>query len=397
MADLPFRIFDGDNHYYEAEDAFTRHMDRRMQRRCMQWAEVNGRKSLLVAGKVNRFIPNPTFDPVARPGCLDEYYQGKNAAGKTIRDAFGELEPIHVEYRDRDARLEVMDEQGVQGAFFFPTLGVGMEEALIHDPEAVVAAFRAFNRWLDEDWGFAYEERIFAAPYITLVDVESAVAELEWALERDVRLVVMRSAPVRTPGVSRSLADPIYDPYWARVNEAGITVAFHGGDPGYGRYLEDWGEGGTVQSFKSSGFKSVIGGTRAPFDTFAALVCHGLFHRHPNLRITSIEMGSNWVPWLIQSFRRAYGISPGDFVEDPVETLRRHVWVNPFHEDDVQLLGDLMGTDRLIMGSDWPHAEGMKAPTDYVRELRSFSDAEIKGIMREHGLELITPRPASAA
>ena len=397
VRELPYQIFDGDNHYYEAEDAFTRHVDRRMQKRCMQWAEVNGRKSLLVGGKVNRFIPNPTFDPVARPGCLDDYYQGKNEKGLSIRDAFGELEPISREYRDRDARLEVMDAQGVQGAFFFPTLGVGMEEALIDDPEAVITAFRGFNRWLEEDWGFAYQDRIFAAPYMHLLDVDNAVAELEWALEHDVRVVVMRSAPVRHATGSRSLADPIFDPFWGLANEAGITVAFHGGDAGYGRYMEDWGEGGSVESFKSSGFKSVIGGSRAPFDTFAALVCHGLFHRHPNLRMVSIEMGSNWVPWLVQSFRRAYGISPGDFVEDPVETFTRHVWLNPFHEDDVQLLGDMVGPENLIMGSDWPHAEGLKTPTEYARELDCFSDDQVKHIMRDVGLDLITPRPQSAA
>ncbi len=397
MIDLPYQIFDGDNHYYEAEDAFTRHIDPKMQRRCMQWAELNGRRRLLVGGKVNRFIPNPTFDPVARPGCLDEYYQGKNRAGSSIRDAFGELEPIHAENRDRDARLQVMDEQHVQGAFFFPTLGVGMEEALIDDPEAVIAAFRAFNRWLDEDWGFSHQDRIFAAPYMHLLDVDNAVAELEWALERDVRLVVMRSAPVRANGVSRSLADPIYDPYWARVNEAGITVAFHGGDAGYGRYLADWGEGGTLESFKSSSFKSVVGGGRAPIDTFAALICHGLFHRFTNLRVASIEMGSMWVPWLIQSFNRAYGMSPSGFVEDPVETLKRRCWLSPFHEDDVTGLAELVGAENLIMGSDWPHAEGMKAPTDYARELVEFKDDEVQTIMRDNGLFLITPRPESAA
>ncbi len=396
MNQLPYLLFDGDNHYYEAEDAFTRHIDPKMKKRCMQWAEVNGRRSLLVGGKVNRFIPNPTFDPVARPGCLDDYYQGKNGAGLSIRDAFGELEPIHLEYRDRDARLAVMDQQRVQGAFFFPTLGVGMEEALIHDPEAVIASFRAFNRWIEEDWGFAYQDRIFAAPYLNLLDLDNAVSELEWALEREARLIVMRSAPVRSNGISRSLADPYYDPFWARINEAGITVAFHGGDAGYGRYLDDWGEGGSVESFKSSGFKSVVGGSRAPFDTFAALVCHGLFHRHPNLRVVSIEMGALWVPWLIQSFNRAYGISPKDFVEDPVETFKRHVWLNPFHEDDVKGLADLVGADNLIMGSDWPHAEGMKTPIDYLRELQELETDEIQTIMRDNGIFLTTPRPKSA-
>jgi len=43
---------------------------------------------------------------------------------------------------------------------------------------------QAFNRWLDEDWGFHYRERIFAAPYLSLAVVDEAVAELEWALER---------------------------------------------------------------------------------------------------------------------------------------------------------------------------------------------------------------------
>ena len=48
---LDFRPFDADEHYYEAEDAFTRHVDRRMQKRAVQWVEVNGRKRILVGGK----------------------------------------------------------------------------------------------------------------------------------------------------------------------------------------------------------------------------------------------------------------------------------------------------------------------------------------------------------
>src|SRR5210317_1401872 len=124
MANLGFKAFDADNHYYEHEDAFIRHIDPRYKRRAMQWAEVNGRKCLLVAGKINRFIPNPTFDPVARPGCLDDYYRGKNPAGQSIRDAFGALEPISPAYRDRDVRLGVMDDLQIEKAIYFPTLGV---------------------------------------------------------------------------------------------------------------------------------------------------------------------------------------------------------------------------------------------------------------------------------
>ena len=184
MAGLDFAIFDADNHYYEAEEAFTRHIDPRMKRRAIEWAMVDGRKTLLVAGKVNRFIPNPTFDPVAKPGCLEQYYRGHNPKNLSMRELFGQLEPIHRAYRERDERLRVMDAQGIERSFLFPTLGVGMEEALRGDPEALCAAFHAFNAWLAEDWGFAWRERLYGAPMISLVDPAKAVAELEWVLAR---------------------------------------------------------------------------------------------------------------------------------------------------------------------------------------------------------------------
>jgi hypothetical protein len=114
MADLGFRPFDADNHYYEAVDAFTRYIDPAMAKRCMQWADVGGKKRLLVGGKINKFIPNPTFDPIAKPGSLEDYFRGRNEEGLDLKTMFGELESIdeHPGYRHRDARLELLDEQG---------------------------------------------------------------------------------------------------------------------------------------------------------------------------------------------------------------------------------------------------------------------------------------------
>ncbi len=249
MPDLDFQAFDADNHYYEAEDAFTRHIDPKLSRRAMEWANVRGRKCLLVGGKLNRFIPNPTFDPVAKPGILDEYFRGRNPDGKDIATLFGELEPIHPAYRDRDARLRQLDSQGLDGAFLFPTLAVGMETSLVADPQAICAAFRAFNRWLEEDWGWSYQDTLYAAPYIPLVDPDWAVEELEWALAGGAKMICMTPGPVRAGPVSRSPADPVYDPFWARVNEAGITLAFHSGDAGYNKFADEWGSGGEFKAF----------------------------------------------------------------------------------------------------------------------------------------------------
>ena len=50
---LPHPVYDCDSHYYEAVDAFTRHVDPRMQGRCVQWAEIEGRKRHLVGGEVD--------------------------------------------------------------------------------------------------------------------------------------------------------------------------------------------------------------------------------------------------------------------------------------------------------------------------------------------------------
>ena len=111
----------------------------------MQWAEIGGKQRMIVDNKIFRFIPNPTFDPVARPGCLDDYFRGK-VAGDDIRAAFGALEPISPAYRDPDARIELMDAQRLAGCFLFPTLGVGVEEALLHDPDALHVVFHALQR-----------------------------------------------------------------------------------------------------------------------------------------------------------------------------------------------------------------------------------------------------------
>ena len=84
-SNVDFEAFDCDNHYYEAIDAFTRYVEPGMAKRTMQWGEIDGKQRLLVGGKVNRFIPNPTFDPISKPGALDEYFRGRNPKGEGVR------------------------------------------------------------------------------------------------------------------------------------------------------------------------------------------------------------------------------------------------------------------------------------------------------------------------
>ncbi|MBX6391191.1 MAG: amidohydrolase family protein [Frankia sp.] len=387
MAVDGLRAFDADNHYYEALDAFTRYIEPEFAKRCMQWAEVDGKTRLLVGGKINRFLPNPTFSRLAAPGVLEQYFRG-NVGGPAYK-LFGELEPPRPEYRDRDARLRVMDELGLDGAFFFPTLGVGMEQALSQDLPACRAAFRAFNRWLAEDWGFAYKNKIFAAPYITLTDPAAAVTELRWALDQGVRVIVMRAGPVVTEVGLRSPADPMFEEFWALAEEGNVICAYHGGDDVYGQLIGWWSESAETEAFRVSPLRGLLS-LRAIADTFAALLAQGTMARHPGLRFAAIETGSDWVPPLFKALKKSYGQNPDLWKEDPRETFRRQVWVSPFHENDLAELKSLIGAERIMLGSDWPHTEGLADPLSFTKDLEAagYSEAEIRLVMRDNAASL---------
>ena len=391
---LDFPVFDADNHYYEATDAFTRHLDPAMRKRGMQWATIDGKQRLLVGGQVNRFIPNPTFDPVSKPGALSEYFRAKAGVGD-MRAAFGELDPMdeRPEYRNRDARLKVMDEQGLEACLMLPTLGVGMETALEGDPGALKASFRAFNRWLDEDWGFNYRDRIYAAPYVTLLDVDWAVEELEFALAQDARVILMRPGSVYGAERRRTPGDPTHDAFWARLNEAGVTLVVHGGDSGYAPYEQLWGLDGETEAFRHPPLKRLL--SASPIhDMMASLMADKLFERFPNLRVATIETGSGWVKPLLKRLKKVVVQMPGEFNQDPHDLFMEHVWVSPFFEDDVMGLIDVVGPDKVVFGSDWPHAEGLADPTSFIKEIDSVSDADAKKIMHDNARQLVTPRAA---
>ncbi|MFC5749070.1 amidohydrolase family protein [Actinomadura rugatobispora] len=382
-------IFDFDTHYYEAEDAFTRHQDRSLGNRGVRWADIDGRRRLIVGGKVNGYIANPTFDPVARPGALYHWYRG-NPERKGIREAFGELEPLRAEYRDREARVRVLDEQRVKATLLFPTLGVGLEEALKDDPGACSKVFHGFNKWLDEDWGYNYRDRLYAVPYVPLLDPAAAVAELRELIGRGATVVNVRNAPVPVPGGFRSPFDPAYDAFWGLAEEANVVVATHAGNDGYDAIVQMWEPGSAEQSVLRSPLRGVLTKGRAVTDFYGAALCHLVFERFPRLRMASVENGAGWIPDLLHRLDDVANRNPGYFKNHPREVFAEHVWVTPFWEDRIDdLLADVR-TDRLLLGSDWPHAEGVAQPVDFITEsLGSLDEHDVRRISHDNALEVL--------
>ncbi|MCH1434365.1 MAG: amidohydrolase, partial [Acidimicrobiales bacterium] len=250
------------------------------------------------------------------------------------------------------------------------------------------------NRWLLDDWSYNYENTIFSAPYLALGDVDAAVAEVDKVLALGAQVLVMRPAPVTTRLGVVSPFSAQFDPFWARINEAGVTVVIHAADSGYSSqgYADDRFSsvgmgGGAGPSLKGFAIE------RAAQDFLIQAVFEKLFVRFPNLRMASVENGSDFLGPMFRKFDQTAKKSYWWFDDHPVDTFKQHVWMNPFWEDDVDEVVELMGADRVIFGSDWPHIEGMPQPLDYLVELKNLDDAQIKQVMLDNVTFLNTPRP----
>ena len=235
---------------------------------------------------------------------------------------------------------------------------------------------------------------LMRGPYFLRRALDREGGEVISLLAQDARVVCMRPAAPNTAGGRLPPGHPTFDPFWARVNEAGVTVVVHAGDSGYpsNGYAPD----GFAATFEGANRPSIkmLNLERAIYDFLASLVFDRLFVRFPNVRIASVENGSEFLRDLFRKLGSASRKLPGFFAEDPVETFRRHIWVNPFWEDDVNEVVALMGADGVIFGSDWPHIEGMAQPLDYAVELKAFDPVTRRRILWDNTHELNELRPA---
>lgn len=380
--DLDFKVFDADNHMYETQEALTKHLPKAARGAVDYLFDSRGRAKLVVKGQISQMIPNPTFERVARPGSAEDYFMGRNPEGKTFREFIGESMECVAAYREPGPRMALMDEQGIDQTLMFPTLASLIEERTRDDVKLTHTVMHALNEWMLDQWTYDYEGRIFATPVITLPIVDKAIEELEWVVERGAKTVLVRPAPVpAATGGTRSMGLPEFDPFWQRVVELGIPVSMHASDSGYQRHLSEWEGGDEYLSFQASALREVVIGHRAIEDSMAAMVCHGAFTRHPDLKVLVVENGSGFVKPLIEALDRAYRIMPQEFEEHPVTAFKRNTWVHPFLEDDVLGVVDVLGADHVLFGSDFPHPEGIGDPITFVDMLQELPADDIRKIM----------------
>ncbi len=426
---LGYWINDADNHFNEPLDCFERYVDSKDADLAIRSVTgPDGEPMQLFAGQPSKFhfrhltfstdelekivgdvsgIGTGQTDPSAAegepkldviPGTLLNRLNPLKGLDDAQRQEFiAEFRNKSEAFGNRDLRLTLMDEQGIEKALMFPAAAHDIEYEFADNVPALYANIRAFNRWMLEEVGFAVENRMFLPPYIALADPDLAVKELEAVMEAGATIIQTKSGHAHggadSPFGGRSPADPVYDRFWSMVDEANIRLAVHLGGTDYQKYGSDWSENPEAVFGDFDAFQWVMyWGDRPAMELTAGLILHNFFGRFPNIKVCLSEMGTVWLPYTLRKMdhaflmgRKAKWATSGHLDQRPSEIFRQHFIVAPYPEENVRRIVDEIGIDPIVFGSDFPHGEGLAYPDRYVdAQLSGFSADEQRRIMRDN-------------
>ena len=402
---LPYGIWDADNHFPEPEDAIPRYIDPKFRDRVAVDVLRRERDRMIREAQERGAEPDLTHidDRAIRPGAsLNRLNPYKDLPADQREALVSEFRALGDQISDPVSRLAVMDAQGLEGVLMFPQReGLIVHDAFPGDPEATMANVVAFNRYVESEWGYAYQDRIFIPATISFADVDAAVKEVERVIARGARTILLPPGPVNR----RSPADPVFDPVWARVAEAGVGLTVHLNYTEYQLQSAMWSEDPDAHYTRQPGFTAFqwfsYWGDRPIMELCAALIFHNLFTRFPGIRVCLSELGSVWVPYALRKMDHAFMLGRrttfGDPLPDrPSDVFRRHFLVAPYPEESIERTLEILGIDRLVFGSDFPHGEGLDDPSKYVTQtqIQRLTEDDQRKLMRDNLAAFL--RPAAA-
>ncbi|MEQ9450451.1 MAG: amidohydrolase family protein [Pseudomonadales bacterium] len=264
---------------------------------------------------------------------------------------------------DRPAALDLL---GFRKQLVFATFSTGI--AFREDrPDLGHAAARAHNRGMSDFCNV--DERLLGVAAIPLDDVQWALKELDFVLNKGLQAVWIPHRPCggRSPGHND------LDPFWARLAEAGVPFVLHvGGDPlqltsewmNTGRPVPtDWGGGG-----ENVRGKDMAALHQAAEKFLSVMILDGVFDRHPQLMGACVELGAGWVPqmldrldWVVDIWSRS-DEALRNLTRKPSETARQHLAFTPYVYEDIGRLITQSDAELYLFSSDYPHTEGGRNP-----------------------------------
>ncbi|MGH0028297.1 MAG: amidohydrolase family protein [Myxococcota bacterium] len=221
------------------------------------------------------------------------------------------------------------------------------------------AGTRAHNRWLAE---FCAEEpeRRAGIGLIHLNDVDDAIEDVRWIAENGLRGGVLLPLPSPSDTHLSPLYAPEYDRLWEVIQDLGLVINQHSGQgsPFYGD-----AQGADALWVMEMPFYVQRG--------YCQLILGGVFERFPKLRYILTESGCAWAPGLMRQMDGIHmGMKMGmmgevDFKnakvldEPPSFYAKRNCWYGASFPSPADVKGrEIVGTDRILWGNDYPHYEG---------------------------------------
>ena len=387
-------IFDGDTHVCEIADSWSRYLPKQYEKDwSYRWKTGDDGEFALYVGNRKVEVSAGYYTEDGRcppPGQLHEWLR----AMKSGKENVDMRVPMTTDMTDREARLRKLDEFNVDGCVMFCGSMVSTLSYL-DEVEPAKAVLHAYNRWMAEDWGFAHHNRIFGVPILTLADPEAAVKEAEWVARLGARAIIMPMGPFN----GKSPAHPDFDRFWHVINEAKIGVTYHVSEAIYMKdHMALWGEPMQSSRMRQSAFMWLHGyGERPVMETLSSFVFHNFFARFPNIKLMSAENGCEWVPNLLVKMDKCRGMAKlgywpcGQLKERPSEIFLKNIYVVAYPEDDIKSVAEQTGSvDFIVMGSDYPHAEGVPKPIDFADEAcKGLSPAQTTKVMHGNGWNFI--------
>ncbi len=391
-------IFDADTHFWETDEAWSAYLSEKTR---TKWGVsfkkgADGDFAMYVGARKVEISADHLFEDgrVPAPGKLHEWLRAMKE-GKAEIDMHVPKTPDMMAPEPRVAKL---DEWNVKSSILF----VGnMITAIsyLDEPEAAYEILNAYNRWMLEQWSFNYKDRIFSAPIVTLVDVDKACEQARWCAQNGAKLILMPMGPYN----GKAPAHPDHDKFWAIVNEAELRVVFHVSEAIYMKdHMAVWGEPVQQSRMKQTAFVWMHGYSERPVvETLSSFIFWNFFERFPKVKLLSAENGAEWVPAMLVKMDKCRGIAKngywpgGQLKERPSRIFARNVSVVAYPEDDIGSIIEQVGSaDWILMGSDYPHAEGVEEPRMFADEaLQGMSNENVRKIMYENGMRFMGLNP----
>jgi len=301
---------------------------------------------------------SPIEVPVPEQGAAIGDARLSRLRGERPPATFEELVPAA--YSSAVPRLALLEEFGFDGAVLFPNFGLLWEKMLAEDGGAQRANARAYNRFMADVCADG-AGRLFGVAHIFLHDPEWAVAEILRVRDDGARLAMISPAPV--DGKPLSHAD--FDPVWAAFSDCSVAPVFH--VSGFESPINPaWHVGETEDGglFLDSIFLWL-----APAIALANLILNGTLQRFPDLRVGVVELTAGWVPSFLlhldgasDFFAQRHGGPLHALADRPSDYFLRQVRVAALPYEMPNLLVPKVGDTTFMVGSDWPHAEGVANP-----------------------------------